>query len=157
MTMRMHVPNLLARAGIVSALTLTTVAGTTLAPGGSTGADAAAVSAKALRIAASKEGSPYQYGAIGPRRFDCSGLMLYSFRRAGKALPRTATGQYLRTRHVPAGSRRTGDLVFFHAGKGIYHVGIYAGSSQVWHAPKPGTVVRLEKIWSRSVSYGRVG
>jgi cell wall-associated NlpC family hydrolase len=157
MTMRMHVPNLLARAGAVSALTLATVAGTTLTPGATPDADAAVVSATALRIAASKKGSPYQYGAKGPRRFDCSGLTLYSFKRAGKSLPRTAAAQYNRARHVPATARRTGDLVFFHAGKGIYHVGIYAGGSRIWHAPKPGAVVRLEKIWSRSVSYGRVG
>ncbi|KOG88863.1 glycoside hydrolase, partial [Streptomyces varsoviensis] len=47
--------------------------------------------------------------------------------------------------------------VFFHSRGGVYHVGIYAGKGRIWHAPKSGTVVRLEKIWSRSVSYGRVG
>lgn len=27
---------------------------------------------------------------------------------------------------------------------------------RIWHAPKPGSVVRMEKIWTRGVWYGRV-
>ncbi|MFC0597765.1 C40 family peptidase [Streptomyces palmae] len=116
----------------------------------------AAVPLHALRIAASKRGAPYQYGAIGPRRFDCSGLTLYSFKRAGKRLPRTAAQQYRHTRHISPSARRRGDLVFFHYGGHVYHVGIYAGHGRIWHAPKTGSVVRLERIWSRGVWYGRV-
>lgn len=156
MTVRTHTPNLLARAGTVSALTLATLGGTTLAPGAAADAEAATVSAHALRIAASKQGAPYQYGAQGPFRFDCSGLTLYSFKQAGRALPRSAAAQYGHTRHIAASSRKRGDLVFFHSGSGIYHVGIYAGQGRMWHAPKTGDVVRLEKIWSRAVWYGRV-
>ncbi|MFF3537782.1 NlpC/P60 family protein, partial [Streptomyces sp. NPDC002466] len=26
----------------------------------------------------------------------------------------------------------------------------------IWHSPRTGAVVRLEKIWTRSVYYGRV-
>lgn len=154
MTVRMHVPAAVARAGTISALTLATVgAAVTLPPD----ADATAVSTTAVRIAASKKGAPYQYGARGPHRFDCSGLTQYAFKRAGRSLPRTAAAQYNRARHVRAGSRKAGDLVFFHGRQGVYHVGIYAGHSRIWHAPHSGTVVKLEKIWTRSVSYGRVG
>ncbi|MEU9125873.1 NlpC/P60 family protein [Streptomyces sp. NPDC048506] len=156
MTMRMHTPNLLARAGTVSALTLATLGGTALAPGTTTDAEAVSVSVQALRIAASKRGSPYEYGAQGPYRFDCSGLTLYSFKRAGRALPRSAAAQYGHTRHIPASARQRGDLVFFYSGSGIYHVGIYAGHGRIWHAPKTGDVVRMEKIWTRAVRYGRV-
>lgn len=127
-----------------------------MAPGAAGNAEAASVSVHALRVAASKGGSPYRYGAQGPHAFDCSGLTLYSFKRAGRALPRTAAAQYSRTRHIPAASRRRGDLVFFYSRSGIYHVGIYAGRGRMWHAPKAGSVVRLERIWSRSVWYGRV-
>ncbi|MFE1175358.1 C40 family peptidase [Streptomyces sp. NPDC058773] len=157
MTVRMQTPNLLARAGTVTALTLVTLGGTTAAQGTAGSADAASVSTYALQIAASKSGAPYRYGAQGPHAFDCSGLTLYSFKRAGRDLPRTAAAQYGRTRHIPATLRRRGDLVFFRSAGGIYHVGIYAGRGQMWHAPKAGSVVRLERIWSRSVSYGRVG
>ncbi|MDI3404638.1 C40 family peptidase [Streptomyces cavernicola] len=156
MTARIRIPSLLSRAGAASALTLAAVGGTTLAPGAATEAEAASASARALHVAAAKQGSPYRWGATGPRRFDCSGLTLYSYKKAGKRLPRTAAQQYNGTRRVAADRRKRGDLVFFHSGRNVYHVGIYAGEGRIWHAPKTGDVVRLQKIWSSSVSYGRV-
>lgn len=157
MTAHKHVPSVLSRAGAASALTLAAIGGTMLAPGATPEAHAASLSAKALSVAASKKGAPYKYGAAGPSRFDCSGLTLYSYKKAGKTLPRTAQSQYNKTRRIAASGRRRGDLVFFHSGGSVYHVGIYAGSDKIWHSPKTGSVVRLEKIWSNSVRYGRVG
>lgn len=155
MTAQVHVPSLIARVGTASVLTF--AVGTTMfAPGLVNEAEAASHSIRALNIAASKEGSPYRYGASGPHRFDCSGLTLYSFKRAGKKLPRTAQQQYNETRHISPSQRRRGDLVFFHAGRSVYHVGIYAGGGKIWHSPKTGAVVRLERIWSNSTWYGRV-
>jgi cell wall-associated NlpC family hydrolase len=151
-----RVPSLMARAGTASALTLAAVGGSVVVPGAASEAAAASHATKALKIAASKKGSPYAWGAVGPRRFDCSGLTLYSFKKAGKKLPRTAAQQYNKTRHISAGNRKAGDLVFFHSGRSIYHVGIYAGKGKIWHAPKTGDVVRLQKIWTGSVWYGRV-
>ncbi|MEU0597141.1 C40 family peptidase [Streptomyces sp. NPDC006393] len=156
MTALNRVPSFMARAGTASALTIAAVGGSIVVPGFAPDASAATLATKALKIAASKKGAPYQWGATGPRRFDCSGLTLYSFKKAGKRLPRTAAQQYNRTRHISARSRRAGDLVFFHSGSYVYHVGIYAGSGKIWHAPRTGDVVRLEKIWTRSVWYGRV-
>ncbi|WP_308188800.1 C40 family peptidase [Streptacidiphilus sp. ASG 303] len=145
------------RVGATAVLTVAAVAGAGLAPGLSGTADAGTLSAKALRIAAGKRGAPYVYGAAGPTRFDCSGLVMWSYRKAGKTLPRTAQAQYNRTHHIRSDSRRPGDLVFFHSGSGIYHVGIYAGSGKIWHAPHSGARVRLERIWTKSVWYGRIG
>ncbi|MEV6960628.1 C40 family peptidase [Streptomyces sp. NPDC051207] len=156
MTALNRVPSLLARAGTASALTLAAVGGSLVVPGAGSEAAAATPARKALQVAASKKGAPYRYGATGPGRFDCSGLTQYSYKKAGKKLPRTAAQQYNRTRHISARSRKAGDLVFFHSGSYVYHVGIYAGNNRMWHAPKTGDVVRLQKIWSRSVSYGRV-
>ncbi|WP_328859891.1 C40 family peptidase [Streptomyces sp. NBC_00306] len=158
MTAQKHVPFLMTRAGAVSALTLAAVGGSMLVPGASSEACAATTHAgKALKVAASKKGAPYKYGAMGPSRFDCSGLTLYSYKKAGKKLPRTAQQQYNKTRHIKASSRQVGDLVFFHSGRSVYHVGIYAGSGKIWHSPKTGSWVKLEKIWTKSVWYGRVG
>ncbi|WP_328324090.1 MULTISPECIES: C40 family peptidase [unclassified Streptomyces] len=157
MTAQIHVPSLLTRAGTASALALAAVAGTSLAPGATAEAQAAAHASQAVQIAASKRGSPYQWGATGPSRFDCSGLTLYSYKQVGKQLPRTAQAQYNRVSHIPAWARHRGDLVFFHYGRSVYHVGIYAGHGKIWHAPKTGAVVRLERIWTHSVWYGRVG
>ncbi|MEU0303462.1 C40 family peptidase [Streptomyces sp. NPDC006175] len=155
MTAQVHVPSLFARVGTASVLTFA-VGTTMMAPGLVNDAEAAAHSTKALKIAASKKGAPYRWGATGPHRFDCSGLTLYSFKKAGKKLPRTAQQQYNKTRHITRSQRKRGDLVFFHSGRSVYHVGIYAGSGKIWHSPKTGAVVRLEKIWSGNVLYGRV-
>ncbi|HEY5836559.1 C40 family peptidase [Streptomyces sp.] len=150
------VPARLSRIGAASVLTAAAVATPSLLPGTAQRADASTLGLQALSVAASKQGSPYEWGATGPYRFDCSGLTLYSFKRAGKKLPRTAADQYNSTSHLSAASRKAGDLVFFHSGSSVYHVGIYAGSGRIWHAPKTGALVRLEKIWTGSVWYGRV-
>ncbi|MBH5333446.1 C40 family peptidase [Streptomyces pactum] len=150
------IPTSMSRAGAVAALAAATMTASLLVPGAAAEAEAATPAAKALKVAAAKKGSPYRYGAAGPNRFDCSGLTLYAYKKAGKSLPRTAAAQYNRTRHVSAKSRKPGDLVFFHSGGQVYHVGIYAGKNQVWHSPKPGKSVRKEKIWTGKVRYGRV-
>lgn len=149
------VPTALSRTGVVTLLTATALGGTLLAPAEASAAKASTAK-KALHIAVSKKGAPYQWGATGPRSFDCSGLVLYAFKKAGKQLPRTAQQQYNRTRHIPAAKRKRGDLVFFHTGRHVYHVGIYVGKGRILHSPKPGAVVRNEKIWTKQVWYGRV-
>ncbi|MES4905490.1 MULTISPECIES: C40 family peptidase [unclassified Streptomyces] len=156
MNAHIRVPAAVSRAGAVSALTVAAVGGPVAGPGVPQQAAAASAAAKALQVAASKKGAPYTYGAAGPSRFDCSGLTQYAYKRAGKRLPRTASAQYNRTRHIKAASRHGGDLVFFHSGGSVYHVGLYAGRGRIWHAPKPGTVVRLERIWTKKVRYGKV-
>lgn len=145
------------RSGTTAFLTCVAMASSLLLPGLAPRAEAAGVAARALHVAAAKRGSPYQYGATGPYRFDCSGLILYAYRKAGRALPRTAAAQYARARHIPAARRTPGDLVFFHSGRGVYHVGVYAGGNRIWHAPHSGARVRLERIWTHRVWYGRVG
>ena len=149
------VPTALSRAGLVTFLTATALGGTLLAPPEASAAPKSQAS-KALRIATSKKGAPYVWGAVGPRSFDCSGLVLYAFKKAGKQLPRTAAQQYNRTRHISASQRRSGDLIFFHSGNYVYHVGIYAGKGRILHSPRPGSVVRKEKLWTKHVWYGRV-
>lgn len=106
MTAQNTVPFLMSRAGAVSALTLAAVGGSLLVPGGTAEAHAATAHAtKALKVAASKKGAPYRYGATGPSRFDCSGLTLYSYKKAGKKLPRTAQQQFNKTKRVTASKR----------------------------------------------------
>jgi cell wall-associated NlpC family hydrolase len=111
---------------------------------------------KAVSVAASKYGSPYQWGAVGPKRFDCSGLVLFAFRAAGKSLPRTSAMQYRATKKISASQKRVGDLVFVFTGGRVTHVAIYAGMGRWIESPRPGTTVRLAKAWSSNVKYGRV-
>lgn len=150
-----------AAAAALLALTASLTVGAPPAAAGTEGSDAAVPvvthGQRALAIAAAQEGAPYRYGASGPDEFDCSGLTQFAYASVGIRLPRTAAAQYAVTRHISPSQRRPGDLVFFPTPEGaIFHVGIYAGDDRVWHAPRPGTTVRLERIWTDRVLYGRV-
>ena len=120
-------------------------------------ADAATFGTKVSYTASTRKGMPYAYGADGPTRFDCSGLTKWVFARLGHSLPHSSSRQYSAVKHIPRDYRRKGDLVFFHGSGGIYHVGIYVGNGYIWHSPYSGARVRLERIWTTSVYYGRVG
>lgn len=111
---------------------------------------------RVIREAARHEGAPYQYGAAGPDRFDCSGFTMYVFAKFGVRLPHNAAAQYDAVRHVPASAMQLGDLVFIDNGGGISHVGIYAGHGQMWAATHSGDTVRLQSIYSSYV-VGRAG
>jgi cell wall-associated NlpC family hydrolase len=112
---------------------------------------------RALQVAAAQKGDPYRYGAVGPTAFDCSGLMLYSYKAVGKSLPHSSRDQYRQTTHVSQSSKQIGDLIFFHtSGGSITHVGMYAGNGNMWAAPHTGDVVKLQKIYSSSYYVGRV-
>jgi len=101
------------------------------------------------------KGVPYRYGGSTPRGFDCSGFTSYVYRQAGVHIPRTASAQRRAARYISRSSARPGDLVFFHHGGRVYHVGIYAGGNRVLHSPRPGKRVSTVHIWTRGVSFGR--
>jgi len=105
-----------------------------------------------------QHGKPYQYGAAGPSRFDCSGLVLYVFKHAiGKTLSHNAEAQYRASHHISRSNLRRGDLVFEVNSSGYaFHVGIYAGSGYIWHAPHSGTVVKRVKMYHARWRYGRI-
>ena len=114
-------------------------------------ADAATIAQQAVTISAAQKGKPYKYGAVGPRAFDCSGLVVYVYNtRLHKKLPRTATAQRKATVRIAKSSIRPGDLVFFapSATSRVSHVGVYAGHGKIWHSPKPGGVVKLSTLWT---------
>ncbi|WP_082748051.1 C40 family peptidase [Nocardioides jensenii] len=113
----------------------------------------------AYNVATRQIGDPYRYGAAGPGAFDCSGLIHYSFRKAGfRAMPRTSSAQYRFTRHIRKRNLRQGDLVFFHSGGRVYHAAIYVGRKSgrvvILHAPRSGTRVRREFAWTPSFYAG---
>lgn len=84
-------------------------------------------------------GRPYAWGAAGPDRFDCSGLVVWSFARAGVTVPRTSQAQAVGGQPVTRDQLRPGDVVVFY--QTASHVGIYAGGGQVIHAPTAGRTV----------------
>jgi cell wall-associated NlpC family hydrolase len=105
-----------------------------------------------LHVAAKQIGDPYRDGATGPRSFDCSGLTLFSFRRAGLYLPRSSDDQARYARHILRKNMRRGDLMFFTSGGHVYHVGIFLGRQHghpiILHAPRSGERVHRERVWT---------
>ncbi|PRY00802.1 C40 family peptidase [Allonocardiopsis opalescens] len=125
---------------------LTTLAGATApASAGPLPAERAPGTAEeAVEHALSRVGKPYRYGAEGPDAFDCSGLVQWSFRKAGVRLPRTTYDQYDVGTRVSYGNLRRGDVVFFYSGPG--HAGIYLGGGRMVHAPNSGGRVEVVRM-----------
>ena len=109
----------------------------------------------ALTVAKRQTGDPYRYGAAGPYRFDCSGLIYFSTHRAGfSGVPRTSTAQSRHMRRIKRSNMRPGDFVFFRNGSGVYHAAIYLGVQdgrrRILHAPVSGQRVKRSAIWTNS-------
>ena len=99
-------------------------------------------------------GKPYRYGGNSPTGFDCSGLVQYSYSRAGLPIPRTTKSQRESSVAVGSQSLRAGDLIFFdQEGRKSSHVGIYIGDGRFVHAPSSGKQVRVDtldtKYWKK--------
>jgi cell wall-associated NlpC family hydrolase len=100
-----------------------------------------------LRAAESRLGLPYVWGGDGPKVFDCSGLVQWSFSQAGIVMPRVAADQALTGPRVPLSKLEPGDLLFYHtdpsAPNYISHVAIYLGGGRMIQAPEPGLDVEV--------------
>ena len=107
-----------------------------------------------MKVARNQKGDPYVYGAAGPGAFDCSGLILYTYRQAaGRSLPHSASAQSRLGDRVGKKQARPGDLVIFQNNGDVYHAGIYAGSGDLIHASRPGTNVKRDPIWTNKGVY----
>lgn len=115
----------------------------------------AAGASGAVSTAMSMQGVPYRWGGADPSGFDCSGLMMYAWGRAGRSLPHSSAAQYSVTRRVSAADLQPGDLVFY--GSPIHHVGMYIGGGMIVHAPHSGDVVRTASMGyvGTPIGYGR--
>lgn len=87
----------------------------------------------------SQLGKPYQWAAVGPDSFDCSGLVSYcltgSYSRLG------TTGTFMGWTRVS--SPQPGDICV-----NSHHCGIYIGGGQMIHAPRTGDVVKVSSVHS---------
>ena len=87
----------------------------------------------------SQLGKPYQWAAVGPNSFDCSGLVSYcltgSYSRLG------TTGIFMGWTRVS--SPQPGDICV-----NSHHCGIYIGGGQMIHAPRTGDVVKVSSVHS---------
>ncbi|PZG03063.1 hypothetical protein C1J01_46700 [Nonomuraea aridisoli] len=118
----------------------------------------------ALSAALRQLGVSYSWGggsAQGPtlgigrgastRGFDCSGLALYAWSKAGVKLAHYTGTQFRQGRKIPLSARRPGDLLFFGGGTGDpTHVGLFLRGNLMIHAPKTGDVVRTTDFLNSS-------
>ena len=122
---------------------------------------AASPVARGMRVAAvarAQVGARYGVNGAGPRVFDCSGLVRYSFRRAvGRRLPHSsaqlsAMGRPVARRHV-----RLGDVAYWGRRGYAYHVGIVVRVRpiRVVDAPYSDRRVQVRRSWS-GVRYVRL-
>jgi cell wall-associated NlpC family hydrolase len=103
-----------------------------------------------LKAAASRVGYPYVWGGSGPTTFDCSGLVQWSFARAGVVMPRVAADQARTGPAIPFSRAQAGDLLFYRtdptAPDYISHVAIYLGKGLMIQAPEPGENVQIVPV-----------
>ena len=121
-----------------------TAASSTAAPVASTAA------ARVVHIAELQRGKGYAYGAEGPSAFDCSGLVLYSYRRAGVG-SRLGGGHsgygmlsWARAHHLASRTNgQVGDVVIYGGGS---HAAIYIGNGLVISALNPSQGIRITRL-----------
>ncbi|GGY44590.1 C40 family peptidase [Streptomyces djakartensis] len=99
---------------------------------------------RAVRYAVRQLGKPYEWGAEGPKSYDCSGLTSQAWAEAGTPIPRTSQEQWKRLRPVPLSELRPGDLVVYFPQ--ATHVALYLGDGMVVQAPRPGAQVKVSPI-----------
>jgi cell wall-associated NlpC family hydrolase len=110
------------------------------------GASVSEVRSQAALAARQMIGTPYRYGGTTPAGFDCSGLVLYAYQRAGLSVPRTSGEQLQATTPVRLDEAQPGDLLFFRQRRKVSHVGIYLGDRQFVHAPSTGKQVAIARL-----------
>ncbi|XIF20565.1 MAG: hypothetical protein AJITA_01341 [Acetilactobacillus jinshanensis] len=111
------------------------------------------------KIANTKLGDPYVWGATGANAFDCSGFTQYLYKNGKNVnFPRTAQDQYDYEKHVSYNNIKPGNLVFFgNAPTAISHVGMYIGNGKMIDAQNRGVVIENVKApWWNLVGCAKV-
>eukprot|EP00703_Trepomonas_sp_PC1_P005489 JAP91117.1 NlpC/P60 family protein [Trepomonas sp. PC1] len=88
-------------------------------------------------------GKPYVYGTSGPNTFDCSGLVLYCYKRIGISMSHSSRPQCKGGKSVQNDQLVGGECVcIFKPGQDAHHIGLAFNKTHYIHAPKKGDVVR---------------
>lgn len=91
----------------------------------------ASMGAMIAKDAAALVGARYEFGALGPLRFDASGLSQFVHTRWGINIPRTMAQQFAGGNTLHVSQLEPGDLLFFSFnGSSIGLVGVYVGNDE---------------------------
>lgn len=107
-----------------------------------------------IRAAQSRLGWPYVWGGESEAEggYDCSGLMQYAFAQAGIRLPRVAADQAKAGWVIPYKDAQPGDMLIFTndptAPGYISHITLYLGNGKMLAAPRRGTVVQVQNVYT---------
>jgi cell wall-associated NlpC family hydrolase len=103
---------------------------------------------QAVEFAKSKIGKPYVWGAIGPNAYDCSGLVMDSYRHAGISLPHHTYEQMRVGSAVGRGYIEAGDRIYCNfSGPGQpEHAMLAISPTMAIEAPTPGQRVHITSI-----------
>ena len=135
-----------------------------LAPTTPAAASTATEAQQIIRIAERQLGDRWHYGSMGPSRFDCSGLVIYAYRKAGDGTKirapylRSARAlyRYFKVRGLASRSNpKPGDLVIWGGGS---HVGIYIGNGKAISTLMNGVRIhRVHAVTARFTAYLHTG
>ena len=95
----------------------------------------------AMRAALGEVGiAPYEWGGASPAGFDCSGLVMWAYAKAGISLPHSSEADESVGSYVSPADIQIGDIVVLEGGN---HVALYAGNGMVVNAPEYGYTVSI--------------
>lgn len=106
----------------------------------------------AIEFALAQQGKPYQWGALTTQQnsYDCSSLMLQSYREAGVTLPRVSRQQFHAGALLPVADAKPGDLLFWAYDPSnpdtIHHVAMYLGDGKIVEAQQTGVPVHIRPV-----------
>lgn len=133
-------------------------------PVAAAGARPGTEASEVISLARRQLGDPWRHGATGPAAFDCSGLVLYTFRATGNYRvigsghyrSARALYDYFRRRGLASRSgARPGDLVIWGGGS---HVGIYIGDGKAISTLTSGVRIHsVNAVTARFTAYLHTG
>jgi cell wall-associated NlpC family hydrolase len=98
----------------------------------------------AVAFAKAQLGKPYVWGAAGPNAYDCSGLTMAAWGKAGVKMEHGSRAQYADFPKVSRSQLQPGDLVLYYGD--MHHVGIYVGNGTIIHAANPSSPIEYAPI-----------
>ncbi|GAA0571771.1 C40 family peptidase [Actinomadura livida] len=110
-----------------------------------------------IQAAYTRLGWPYVWGGESEAEggYDCSGLMQYAFAKAGIHLPRVAADQARTGWVIPYSKAEPGDMLIWAndptAPGYISHIALYLGKGKMIAAPRRGTVVQVQNVYTRNM------